>query len=169
MRLRVDQLNRKHKLNPQKIGRDGVENDAGNLARNHSRNRAENIVRNCAENMTKMIDLANQMSGSQQTTSQGDYPNIDTNFSRVYGLLETKFKFGSFTSSDVMEAYEQQFDCKTGLSTISTYLSRLTRRGLLNRNRDGLGWTYRFVRQPIPTIPPNEQNNNSTIPNLLTQ
>ena len=56
------------------------------------------------ENMTKMVDFANQISCTEDTNqevTQPDYSNIDTNFSRVYGLLETKFRFGSFTSSDV--------------------------------------------------------------------
>ena len=94
-----------------------------------------------------MVDFANQLSCTQDTnpqSTQPDYSNIDTNFSRVYGLLETKFKFGSFTSSDVLEAYEQEFDAQTTLSTISTYLSRLTDRGLLNRVRNGSGWIYKL-------------------------
>jgi hypothetical protein len=101
------------------------------------------------ENMAKMVDFANQLSYARDTSAQStepDFSNIDTNFSRVYGLLETKFKFGSFISSDVLEAYEQEFDTQTTLSTISTYLSRLTDRGLLNRIRNGSGWIYKLVR-----------------------
>jgi Penicillinase repressor len=127
------------------------------------------------ESMTKMIDFANQMSSPQQTELQNqnpepDYSNIDTNFSRVYGLLETKFKFGSFTSSDVLEAYEQEYDAQTTLSTISTYLSRLTQRGLVNRTRNGLGWTYKLVRSEFPEQNiPQTTTTDSLSPNLLTE
>jgi hypothetical protein len=79
------------------------------------------------ENITRMVDFANQLSCTQDANAQDtqpDFSNIDTNFSRVYGLLQTKFKFGSFVSSDVLDAYEQEFDTQTNLSTISTYLSR---------------------------------------------
>lgn len=101
------------------------------------------------ENVAKMVDFANQLSCPENANTQStqtDFSNIDTNFSRVYGLLETKFKFGSFVSSDVLDAYEHEFDTQTTLSTISTYLSRLTDRGLLNRVRNGSGWIYKLVR-----------------------
>jgi hemolysin activation/secretion protein len=123
------------------------------------------------ENITKMVDFVNQLSYNQDTSSQNtqpDYSNIDTNFSRVYGLLETKFKFGSFSSSDVLEAYEQEFDAQTTLSTISTYLSRLTHRGLLSRIRNGSGWIYKLIRlAPQGQILVTEQEKISR-PNLLT-
>ena len=123
------------------------------------------------ESMAKMVDFANEMSSPQDTTLQNpepDYSNIDTNFSRVYGLLETKFKFGSFTSSDVLEAYEQEYDTQTTLSTISTYLSRLTQRGLLNRTRTGLGWNYKLVRSQLSEQNPSQPAPSIT-PNLLTE
>jgi len=123
------------------------------------------------ENVTKLVDFVNQLSNTQNTNQQNtqpDYSNIDTNFSRVYGLLETKFKFGSFSSSDVLEAYGQEFDAQTPLSTISTYLSRLTDRGLLSRIRNGSGWIYKLVR-----LTPQEQTvlaeqQDIPKPNLLT-
>ena len=125
------------------------------------------------ESITKMVDFANQMSSPQEQIPQktaDDYPNIDTNFSRLYGLLETKFKFGMFTSSDVMEAYEQQFDAQTTLSTISTYLSRLFQRGLVTRSRNGSGWTYRLIRSTVheESLPSQQSNDALTSPNLFT-
>ena len=103
-------------------------------------------------NMLKLMEFVDSVSGDstpkdhQREPQQPDYTNIDTNFSRVYGLLETKFKFGSFTSSDVLEAYEDHYDLQSNLSTISTYLSRLAERGLVTRTRNGSGWVYKLVR-----------------------
>jgi len=108
------------------------------------------------EKMTRIVDFTNELRYIQETTiqsAQPDFSDIDTNFSRVYTLLEGKFKFGSFNSSDVLEAYEQEFDTRTTLSTIATYLFRLTSKGLLNRVRNGSGWTYKLVR-----LIPNEQS-----------
>ena len=118
-----------------------------------------------------MVDFVNQLSYTQDTnlqSSQPDYSNIDTNFSRVFGLLETKFKFGSFSSSDVLEAYEEEFNVQTTLSTISTYLSRLTDRGLLSRVRNGSGWIYKLLRiapQQQFVLPKQQEIQG---PNLLT-
>src|SRR5579864_1296219 len=100
------------------------------------------------ENLGKVMEFVETIStnDSQAQQEQQQTP-IDTNFARVYELIETKFKFGSFTSSDVLEAYMHEFELSTTLSTISTYLSRLAERGLLNRSRNGAGWIYKLVRQ----------------------
>lgn len=107
------------------------------------------------ENMSKVIDFVGAMSGGEEEPTQ--QAPIDTNFARVYGLVETKFKFGSFSSSDVLDAYVYEFDLPTTLSTISTYLSRLAERGLLNRSRIGAGWIYRLAKQeqqlPVQELP----------------
>lgn len=96
------------------------------------------------ENMSKVIDFVETISSN--TEAQADQAPIDTNFARVYGLIETKFKFGSFNSSDVLEAYINEFELPTTLSTISTYLSRLAERGLLSRSRNGAGWIYKLMK-----------------------
>jgi hypothetical protein len=105
------------------------------------------------EKMVKLMEFVEQISSSGTPSEDygtgdqvPDYSNIDTNFARVYGLLETKFKFGSFTSSDVLEAYQVEYDSPSALSTISTYLSRLTERRLLTRTRNGSGWIYKLAR-----------------------
>jgi hypothetical protein len=99
------------------------------------------------ENLSKVMDFVETVSGDPGTPEQ--QAPIDTNFARVYGLIETKFKFGSFNSSDVVRAYEYEFELPTTLSTISTYLSRLAERGLLTRSRSGAGWIYKLAKQDI--------------------
>ncbi len=100
------------------------------------------------ENVVKIMDFIESMSGPvpQNQDFQEDDAPIDTNFARVYGLIETKFKFGSFNSNDVLEAYEHEFELPSTLSTISTYLARLTKRRLLTRSRNGAGWSYKLLR-----------------------
>ncbi len=99
------------------------------------------------ENLSKVMDFVETVSGD--TGIPQEQAPIDTNFARVYGLIETKFKFGSFNSSDVLEAYEYEFELPTTLSTISTYLSRLAERSLLTRSKNGAGWIYKLARQEI--------------------
>jgi hypothetical protein len=98
------------------------------------------------ENMSKVIDFVETLSSSGPAQQEQQQFPIDTNFARVYGLIENKFKFGSFNSSDVLDAYVEEFEIPTTLSTISTYLSRLAERGLLSRSRNGAGWIYKLVR-----------------------
>jgi hypothetical protein len=101
------------------------------------------------ENMMKVMDLVDSISSKEKASLSQNYNDttvIDTNFNKVFGLVQNKFRLGSFTSKDILEAYEEHFKLPTTLSTISTYLSRLASRGLLMRSRNGSGWVYRLPR-----------------------
>lgn len=101
-----------------------------------------NVEGSSKDNITKVIDLAQTISGRRS-----DQPSVvDTNFARLYGLLESRFQFGLFTSSDVLQAYQRDFEIPTTLSVISTYLSRLATRGMLARTRHGSTWVYKLSR-----------------------
>lgn len=113
-----------------------------------------NIEGTSKENIGKLIDFAQLVSSKETTTTQNDQVPIDTNFARLYGLIENRFRFGSFTSSDILEAYQDDFHTRTSLSVISTYLSRLANRGLLTRSRHGSGWIYKLPRFEQPTQQP---------------
>jgi hypothetical protein len=66
---------------------------------------------------------------------------------RIWSLVEVKFPYGGFTSTDILELYEDQYNEPIKLSIISTYLSRYSDRGRLVRNRQGKEWVYRITRQ----------------------
>jgi hypothetical protein len=66
---------------------------------------------------------------------------------RIWSLVEGKFPYGSFTSTDILELYEDQCNEPIKLSIISTYLSRYSERGRLMRNRQGKEWVYKTTRQ----------------------
>jgi hypothetical protein len=111
-----------------------------------------NIEGSSKENIAKLIDFANSVSAKQPEQPQEP---MDTNFARVFTLIQDRFRFGSFTSSDVLEAYQDEFKISTSLSVISTYLSRLASRNLLTRSRHGSGWIYKLpkVQQPAAEVP----------------
>jgi hypothetical protein len=104
-----------------------------------------NIEGNSKENIGKLIDFAQSVSATKQSSEQPQ-ETMDTNFARVYTLIQDRFRFGSFTSSDVLEAYQEEFKVSTSLSVISTYLSRLATRSLLTRSRHGTGWIYKLPK-----------------------
>jgi hypothetical protein len=66
---------------------------------------------------------------------------------RIWSIVEDKFPYGSFTSTDILELYEDQYNEPIKLSIVSTYLSRYSERGRLVRNRQGKEWSYRIFRQ----------------------
>ena len=113
-----------------------------------------NIEGSSKENIAKLIDFANSVSAKQPQSQDQPQEPMDTNFARVYTLIQDRFRFGSFTSGDVLEAYQDEFKVSTSLSIISTYLARLAARNLLTRSRHGSGWIYKLprVQQPVPDI-----------------
>jgi len=66
---------------------------------------------------------------------------------KIWSLVEAKFPYGGFTSTDILELYEDQYNEPIKLSIISTYLSRYSERGRLVRNRQGKEWIYKITRQ----------------------
>jgi len=106
-----------------------------------------NVEGSSKENIAKLIDFANSVSAKASMPVDQPQEPMDTNFARVYTLIQDRFRFGSFTSSDVLEAYQNEFKLSTSLSIISTYLARLASRNLLTRARHGSGWIYKLPRQ----------------------
>ncbi|HLG37462.1 MAG TPA: hypothetical protein VI338_04960 [Nitrososphaera sp.] len=66
---------------------------------------------------------------------------------RIWSLVDGKFPYGGFTSTDILELYEDQYNEPIKLSIISTYLSRYSERGRLMRNRQGKELVYKTTRQ----------------------
>ncbi len=97
------------------------------------------------ESIIQLLDFIQAISPTEKEDLV-DSVISDTNFNKVLGIVQNKFRSGAFTSKHVLEAYEQHFHLHTTLSTISTYLSRLAERGVLDRHRDGSGWTYKLIR-----------------------
>ncbi len=77
---------------------------------------------------------------------------------KIWSLVDGKFPYGGFTSTDILELYEDQYNEPVKLSIISTYLSRYSDRGRLVRNRQGKEWVYKIARQqqaqPSPSTSP---------------
>ena len=72
-------------------------------------------------------------------------PDQGTFFGKVQTLLETEFAAGDFSSSDVTRGFEEKYGQPVKLSTISTYLARLTDKQYIKRERFGNSWVYRRV------------------------
>ena len=61
-----------------------------------------NIEGNSKDNISKLLDFANSISTKETDVPETQEP-IDTNFGRVYTLIQDRFRLGSFTSSDILE------------------------------------------------------------------
>jgi hypothetical protein len=81
------------------------------------------------EKIIQLIDLVEIFGGNPKN----NYENINelSKFEKVRQLIEIKLKDGWFSSQEVMIVYEDTYEEPINISTISTYLARLTQRGFL--------------------------------------
>jgi hypothetical protein len=72
--------------------------------------------------------------------------NMDSTGSKIWNIVDKFFPMGKFTSTNILEKYEDEYNEPVKLSIISTYLSRFATKGRVNRTRTGREWTYQSVK-----------------------
>jgi hypothetical protein len=103
-----------------------------------------NVSKEKIMKIVEFMDLLNiESNGNGETLARAPASIGD----RIWILVEGKFPYGGFTSTDILELYEDQYNEPIKLSIISTYLSRYSDRGRLARNRQGKEWVYKITRQ----------------------
>ncbi len=94
------------------------------------------------DKMLKIFELMDLMNIEQQEES----PQLDSVGSKIWHLVDKNFPMGKFTSSQVLEKYEDEYGEPIKLSIISTYLSRFTTKGKIVRERQGREWVYQIIK-----------------------
>ena len=95
-----------------------------------------NVTREKVLKIFELMELANIEEPSTTT------PNMSTVGGRIWALVDKYFPTGKFTSSDILEKYEDEYNEPIKLSIISTYLARFTSKNKTERARKGREWTY---------------------------
>jgi hypothetical protein len=104
-----------------------------------------NVSKEKIMKIVEFMDLLNiESNGEGETQSNKSPASVGD---RIWSLVEGKFPYGGFTSTDILELYEDQYNEPIKLSIISTYLSRYSDRGRLARTRQGKEWVYKISRQ----------------------
>lgn len=98
-----------------------------------------NVTRDKVLKIFEMMDLMN-IEEEQETT------NIDSVGSKIWHIVDKFFPMGKFTSTNILEKYEDEFNEPIKLSVISTYLSRFSSKGRVDRTRNGREWTYQTIK-----------------------
>ena len=73
-------------------------------------------------------------------------PNLDSVGGKIWNVIENSFPTGRFTSSEVLEKYEDEYNEPIKLSVVSTYLARFASRNRIERTRPGREWSYQIIR-----------------------
>jgi predicted transcriptional regulator len=82
---------------------------------------------------------------------QEDSPQLDSVGAKVWHIVDKYFPMGHFTSNEVLEKYEDEYNEPVKLSIISTYLARFNTKGRINRLRNGREWVYQIAKIPQKT------------------
>jgi len=98
-----------------------------------------NVTREKVLKIFEMMDLMN-IEEEQETT------NMDSIGSKIWHIVDKFFPMGKFTSTNILEKYEDEYNEPIKLSIISTYLSRFSTKGKINRIRTGREWTYQTIK-----------------------
>jgi hypothetical protein len=98
-----------------------------------------NVTREKVLKIFEMMDLMN-IEEEQEVT------NMDSVGSKIWNIIDKFFPMGKFTSTNILEKYEDEYNEPVKLSIISTYLSRFSSKGRVNRTRTGREWTYQTIK-----------------------
>ena len=99
-----------------------------------------NVTRETVLKIFEMMDLMN-IEEEQATTT-----NMDSTGSKIWNIIDKFFPLGKFTSTNILEKYEDEYNEPVKLSIISTYLSRFSTKGKIERIRTGREWTYQIIK-----------------------
>ncbi|MEM3143285.1 MAG: hypothetical protein QXW91_01465 [Candidatus Nitrosotenuis sp.] len=100
-----------------------------------------NITRDKVLKIFELMDLMN-------IEEQEDAPQLDSVGAKIWHIVDKYFPMGKFTSTEVLEKYEDEYNEPIKLSIISTYLSRFNTKGRINRLRNGREWLYQLTKVP---------------------
>ncbi len=98
-----------------------------------------NVTRDKVLKIFEMMDLMN-IEEEQEVT------NMDSVGSKIWYIVDKFFPMSKFTSTNILEKYEDEYNEPVKLSIISTYLSRFSTKGRVNRTRTGREWTYQTIK-----------------------
>ena len=98
-----------------------------------------NVTREKVLKIFEMMDLMNGEEEQKTTT-------LDSVGSKIWYIIEKFFSMSKFTSSNILEKYEDEYNEPVKLSVISTYLSRFAAKNRIDRTKTGREWTYQSIQ-----------------------
>jgi hypothetical protein len=102
-------------------------------------NLSGNITREKVLKAFEFLDLMN----IEETPNS---PQMDSVGAKIWYIVDKYFPIGKFTSSTILEKYEDEYNEPIKLSIISTYLSRFSEKGKIERAKTGREWTYQSIK-----------------------
>lgn len=106
----------------------------------------------------RLLDLVELLGGVSTNTNGGEAsissaPRENSKIDRVRILAQKSFPLTWFSSKELQLAYENEFKEPISLSTVATYLARLTARGVILKSGSSNSLRYRLMHtSPQPRL-----------------
>lgn len=94
------------------------------------------------DKILKIFELMDLMNIEQEPENQP----LDSIGAKIWNIIDKFFPMGKFTSSELLEKYEDEYNEPIKLSVVSTYLSRFNSKGRIERTKKGREWTYQTMK-----------------------
>jgi len=103
------------------------------------------VTRDKALRLLDLVELLGSAPGENPNVNAGTaLPNkVLSRFEKVQMVIQKNFPLIWFSSKDIQSIYEQELKEPVGLSTVSTYLSRMSTKGMLLRTGGPNGLKYK--------------------------
>jgi len=98
-----------------------------------------NVTREKVLKIFEMMDLMNIEQGPET-------PNLNSIGGKIWNIIDKHFPVGKFTSNEILEKYEDEYEEPIKLSVVSTYLSRFTSKDKIERSKKGREWAYQTIK-----------------------
>lgn len=98
-----------------------------------------NVTREKMLKIFELMDLIN-------IEEQDDVSQLDSIGAKIWNIVDKHYPIGKFTSSMILEKYEDEYSEPIKLSVISTYLSRFATKGRVAREKQGKEWAYQVLK-----------------------
>jgi hypothetical protein len=98
-----------------------------------------NVTRDKMLKIFELMDLIN-------IEEPEESPQMDSIGSKIWHMVDKHFPLSKFTSSEILEKYEDEYGEPIKLSIISTYLARFATKGKIVRERQGREWAYQIIK-----------------------
>lgn len=97
------------------------------------------------EKAIRLLDIVELLGGMPGSSDWEELPSKLTKVDKIRQIVDRQFPIVWFTSKEVQSVYQTEFGELIGLSTVSTYLSRLTERGVLLKSSVSNRRRYRLI------------------------
>jgi hypothetical protein len=120
----------------------------------HSIESEGQITHDKALQILNIMQLLGVIQNENQATTNSNtvLPTVLSRFEKIQRIIPKNFSLTWFASKDVQLVYEQELKEPVSLSTVSTYLARMTKKGLLMRTGTGNTVKYKVAPNSLQTV-----------------